>query len=79
MFLSIDSFSTVSSLQQHERKFTRKWSNFAHSYFESYNDTQQDEIQSTYFGNLIFSIFTDCGYILNNGRELFKRSVAVVG
>ena len=48
-------------------------------YFESYNDTQQDEIQSAYFGNLIFSIFADCGYILNNGKELFKRSVAVVG
>ena len=47
-------------------------------YSESY-DTQQDEIQRAYFGNLIFSIFTVCGYILNNGRELSKRSVAVVG
>ena len=27
-------------------------------YFKSFNDTQQDEIQSAYFGNLIFSIFT---------------------
>ena len=41
---------------------------------ESYNNTQQDEIQSAYFGNS-----TVCGYILNNGRELSKRSVAVVG
>ena len=46
---------------------------------ESYNNTQQDEIQSAYFGNSNFSIFTACGYILNNGRELSKRSVAVVG
>ena len=45
---------------------------------ESYNNTQQDEIQSAYFGNSTFSIFTACGYILN-GRELSKRSVAVVG
>ena len=48
-------------------------------YFESYNNTQQDGIQSAYFGNSTFSIFTACGYILNNGRELSKRFVAVVG
>ena len=47
-------------------------------YSESYNNTQQDEIQSAYFGNSTFSINTVCGYILNNGRELSKRSVAVV-
>ena len=28
---------------------------------ESYNNTQQDEIQSAYFGNSTFSIFTACG------------------
>ena len=27
-------------------------------YSESYNNTQQDEIQSAYFGNSTFSIFT---------------------
>ena len=48
-------------------------------YSESYNNTQQEEIQSAYFGNSTFSIFTACGYILNNGRELSKRSVAVIG
>ena len=48
-------------------------------YSESYNNTQQDGIQSAYFGNSTFSIFTACGYILNNGRELSKRFVAVVG
>ena len=48
-------------------------------YSESYNNTQQDEIQSAYFGNSTFSIFTACGYIFNNGRELSKRSVAVIG
>ena len=47
-------------------------------YSESYN-TQQDKIQSAYFGNSTFSINTVYGYILNNGRELSKRSVAVVG
>ena len=46
-------------------------------YSESYNNTQQDEIQSAYFDNSTFSIFTACGYILSNGRELSKRSVAV--
>ena len=48
-------------------------------YSENYNNTQQDEIQSAYFGNSTFSIFTTCDYILNNGRELSKRSAAVVG
>ena len=47
-------------------------------YSDSYNNTLQDEIQSVYFGNSIFSIFTACGYILNE-RELSKRSVVVVG
>ena len=48
-------------------------------YSESYNNTQQDEIQSACFGNSTFSIFTACGYILNNGRESSERSVTVVG
>ena len=48
-------------------------------HYESYNNTQQDGIQSAYFGNSTFSIFTACGYILDNGRELSKRFVAVIG
>ena len=31
-------------------------------YSESYNNTQQDEIQSAYFGQQNFSIFTSCSY-----------------
>ena len=48
-------------------------------YSESYNNTQRDEIQSAYFGNSTFSIITASSFILNNGRELSKCSVAVVG
>ena len=48
-------------------------------YSESYNNTQRDEIQSAYFGNSTFSIITACSFILNNGKELSKLSVAVVG
>ena len=46
-------------------------------YSKSYNNTQQDEIQSAYFGNSAF--IYSLRLILNNGRELSKRSVAVVG
>ena len=31
-------------------------------YSETYNNTQQDEIQSAYFGQQNFSIFTSCSY-----------------
>ena len=31
-------------------------------YSESYNNTEQDEIQSAYFGQQNFSIFTSCSY-----------------
>lgn len=54
------------------RKFTRKSSNFA------CNITQQDEIQSAYFGNSTFSRFSACCYILDHREEFSKRSVAVV-
>ena len=41
-------------------------------YSECYNNTQQDEIQTTYFGNSTFSIFNACSYILDQRNELPK-------
>ena len=48
-------------------------------YAESYKNSQQNEIQSAYFGNSLFSIFTACCCTksLNNG-SLEKDSIAVV-
>ena len=48
-------------------------------YAESYKNSQQNEIQSAYFGNSIFSIFTACCYtkLLDNGG-LKVDSIVVV-
>ena len=48
-------------------------------YAESYKNSQQNEIQSAYFGDSLFSIFTACCCTksLNNG-SLEKDSIAVV-
>ena len=48
-------------------------------YAESYKNSQQNEIQSAYFGNSTFSIFTACCYTksLDNGG-LKKDSIVVV-
>ena len=35
-------------------------------YSESYKNKQQDEIQSAYFGQSIFSLFTACVYHLDD-------------
>ena len=45
---------------------------------ESYKNKQQDETQSTYFGQSSFSLFTATVYHLNSDRNLVKRPVAVV-
>ena len=47
---------------------------------ESYQNTQQDEIQSAYFGNPTFSIFTACCYTksLDNDESLKKDSMVVI-
>ena len=53
---------------------------FVHvDYAESYKNSQQKEIQSAYFGNSTFSIFTACCYTksLDNGG-LKKESIVVV-
>ena len=50
-------------------------------YAESYKNVQQNEIQSAYFGNSIFSIFTACCYtksLIDNGDGLKKDSVVVI-
>ena len=50
-------------------------------YAESYKNVHQNEIQSAYFGNSIFNIFTACCYtksLIDNGDGLKKDSVVVV-
>ena len=45
---------------------------------ESYRNDQQDEIQSDYFGNQSFSIFTSCCYFKDVTSEVRNKSVVVV-
>lgn len=49
-------------------------------YSESYRNKQQDEIQSAYFGQSSFSIFTACAYYKadNSDDPLVKRSLTIV-
>ena len=50
-------------------------------YAKSYKNVQQNEIQNTYFGNSIFSIFTTCCYtkpLIDNGDGLKKDLVVVI-
>ena len=45
---------------------------------ESYRNDQQNEIQSTYFGNQSFSLFTSCCYFKGATSEIRNESVVVV-
>ena len=45
---------------------------------ESYRNDQQDEIQSAYFGNQSFSLFTSFCYYLTDTDNLGQKSVVVV-
>lgn len=47
-------------------------------YSESYKNKQQDEIQSAYFGQSTFSLFTASVYHLDGSGSLIKRPIAVV-
>ena len=47
-------------------------------YSESYKNRQQDEIQSAYFGQSTFSLFTACVYHLDDSGSLIKRPITVV-
>ena len=47
-------------------------------FVESYRNDQQNEIQSAYFGNQIFSLFTSCCYFKGATREIRNKSVVVV-
>ena len=49
-------------------------------YSESYRNKQQDEIQSAYFGQTSFSIFTACVYHkANNGADtVVKRPMTII-
>ena len=47
-------------------------------YSESYKNKQQDEIQSAYFGQSCFSLFTACVYHLDDSDKLVKRPITVV-
>ena len=49
-------------------------------YSESYRNKQQDEIQSAYFGQTSFSIFTECVYHkANNGADtVVKRPRTII-
>ena len=44
----------------------------------SYRNDQQNEIQSTYFGNQSFSLFTLCCYFKGATSEIRNKSVVVV-
>ena len=45
-------------------------------YSESYSKKEQNEIQSAYFGNVSFSLFTACCYLLHD-NERISESVTV--
>ena len=45
---------------------------------ESYRNDQQNEIQSAYFGNQSFSLFTSCCYFKGVTSEIRNKSVVVV-
>ena len=47
-------------------------------YSESYSNKQQDEVQSAYFGNTNFSLFTACGYYHSSDGKLCKVPITVV-
>ena len=47
-------------------------------YSENYVNTQQEEIQSAYFGHSTFSIFTACCYLKGEDGKLVNENVAVV-
>ena len=47
-------------------------------YGESYNNTQQDQIHTAYFGNSTFSKFKTCRYFLDHRKKFSKRSIDVV-
>ena len=48
-------------------------------YSEGYHNKDQDEIQSAYFGNETFSIFTACGYFRpNDSAKLEKVPLTIV-
>ena len=44
----------------------------------SYRNDQQNEIQSAYFGNQSFSLFTSCCYFKGVTSEIRNKSVVVV-
>ena len=46
-------------------------------YSENYKNTEQNEIQSAYFGHTCFRIFTDCCYYKAEERELIKYPVTI--
>ena len=45
---------------------------------ESYTNDQQNEIQSAYFGNQSFSLFTSCCYFKDAANWIRNESVVVV-
>ena len=46
---------------------------------ESYSNSEQDEVQSAYFGEQNFSIFTSCSYYRDSGKDnLTKVPMAVI-
>ena len=45
---------------------------------ESYTNDQQNEIQSAYFGNQSFSLFTSCCYFKGVTSEIKNKSVVVL-
>ena len=44
---------------------------------ENYKDVEQDEIQSAYFGNTCFRIFTACSYYNGHGK-LSKNPITII-
>ena len=83
---------TIISLKKHiyskraqNRIYNRVKENLDHGevlvhvdYAESYKNSQQNEMQSAYFGNSVFSIFTACCYSRSPDGSLKKDSIVVI-
>ena len=68
----------VESYNRHKAELKKGEALVHVDYSESYKNKQQDEIQSAYFGQSSFSLFTACFYYNNDNGNLVKRPICVV-
>ena len=67
----------VASYNQQKLDFKPEETLIHVDYSESYSNLEQDEVQSAYFGQQNFSIFTSCSYYCDSGEDnLAKVPVA---